>query len=345
MIDPDGSNEIPLQPDGIQPGIWSRDVRQLVASVLVDAKSHPMAAGDGWERPATMSTDGSGFKVLDAYPGRKLNLVAVGWSADESRIYVMSGYDAVDLGDIGLFSVRASDGGGLTSVVAPPPGDAASGIAGKSCSRPDAVQVSPDGSKLLVNRQTPRDVCGTLLVFTADGRGGVRLNPEGTIAEDIDFGDFLERGRISESWSHDGARIAFGAYVVSADSTALYVARPDGSDVRQIVPTSVGAISAAWSPDDSWIAFTSRLRSSPQVWLVHPDGSGLVQLTHTVNGSTSVMPVWSPDGSKLLYQTESRGHVTLWTMNADGSGASQLFRTPLSADYFGPYAWWPAPVG
>jgi Tol biopolymer transport system component len=57
------------------------------------------------------------------------------------------------------------------------------------------------------------------------------------------------------------------------------------------------------------------------------------------------MPVWSPDGSKLLYQTESRGHVTLWTMNADGSGASQLSRTPLSADYFGPYAWWPAPVG
>ena len=71
MIDPDGSNEVPLPPDGIQPGIWSRDGRQLVASVLVDAKSHPMAAGDGWERPATMNTDGSGFKVLDAYPGRK----------------------------------------------------------------------------------------------------------------------------------------------------------------------------------------------------------------------------------------------------------------------------------
>ena len=345
MIDPDGTNETLLPRDGLQPGTWSRDGRQLAVSVLVDAKSRVLANGDGWERPATLNADGSGFKVLDGYPGRKLNLVPIGWSGDQSRIFVMSGYDAVDLKDIGLFSVRASDGGGLKSVVAPPPGDAASGIAGKSCARPDAVQVSPDGSRLLVNRQTPADICGTLLTFNADGSGEVRLNPEGTIAEDIDFGDYLERGRISESWSQDGTRIAFGALVVSADSTALYVASPDGRGVTQIVPPSVGAVSTAWSPDDTWIAFTSRLRTSPQVWRVHPDGSGLAQLTHGDDGSTSVMPVWSPDGSKLLFQRKRGNQVTLWTMNADGSGAKQLSPTPLSDSYFGPYAWWPAPTG
>jgi len=341
MIDPDGSNEIRLPPGGIQPGVWSIDGTQLAVSVLVDAKSH-LTSGDGWQRPATMNADGSAFKVLDSYPGRKLNLVPVGWSADASRIYVMSGYDAVDLADIGLFSVRASDGAGLTSVIAPPTGDAASGIAGTSCARPDAVQVSPDGSHLLVNRQTPHDVCGTDLVFNADGTGAVRLNPEGTIAVDLEFGDYLERGRFSESWSHDGARVAFGALVVSADSTALYVARPDGTDVRQIVPPSVGAVTARWSPDDRWIALTSRLRSSPQVWVVHPDGSGLVKLTDGSDGSTSVMPSWSPDGSRLVFERKQTGRVTLWTMNADGSDSTQLSPTPVSDDYVGPYAWWPA---
>ena len=344
-IDPDGSNETILARDGLQPGIWSPDGRVLATSVIVDAKSRVVANGDGWERPVTMNVDGSGFEVLDGYPGRKLNLVPVGWSADQSRIYVMSGYDAVDLDDIGLFSVGASDGSGMRSVLAPPPGDAASGIAGNSCARPDAVRVSPDGSRLLVNRQTPADICGTLLLFNADGTGEVRLNPEGTIAEDIDFGDFLERGRISEDWSSDGSRIAFGAYVVAAEASALYVCLADGTDVHQIVSPNVGAVSAQWSPDGTWIAFTSKLKAKPQVWRVHPDGSGLEQLSSGADGSTSVMPVWSPDGSKLLFQRKRGSRVTLWTMNADGSGASELSPTPISTDYLGPYSWWPAPPG
>jgi WD40 repeat protein len=342
MIDPDGSNEIPLPVGGLQPGVWSPDRDQLVVGVLVDARSQPSNADSAWMRPALLKADGSGFKVIDGVPGRKMNLVPLAWSTDGTRIYVFSGFDAA-VADVGLFSVRASDGGDLTSVLPSDPEDVVSGRADESCARPDAVQLSPDGSHLLVDRQTPTDVCGTVLVFNKDGSGEVRLNPEGTIAVDLTIWDYLERGRISESWSHDGARIAFGAFVVSADSTALFVARPDGSDVRQIVTSDVGATTATWSPDDTWIAFTSRLRASPQVWRVHPDGSGLVQLTDGADGSSSVMPVWSPDGSKLLFERKGAGSVTLWTMNADGSDQVRLSPKPIGAEFFGPYEWWPAP--
>ena len=269
-----------------------------------------------------------------------MNLVPVGWSSDEARIFVYSGYDAVDLDDIGLFSVRASDGGDLTSVVPSPPGDAAAGIAGTGCARPDFVHVSPNGAKLLINRDS-LDGCGTLLLLDADGSKAIRLNPEGTVAVDLEFGDFLERPQFSEAFSPDGSEIAFTAYVTAANSTALYVVASDGSGLRQIVPTATGAVTAQWSPDGRRIALTSRLRSQPQVWIVGADGSGLAQLTDGADGSTSVMPTWSPDGSRLLFERQQGGNVTLWTMNADGSDASELSKMPIANDYFGPIAWWP----
>jgi Tol biopolymer transport system component len=342
MIDPDGSHETALPVGGLQPGVWSPDRHQLVVGVLVDAHSQPSNADTAWMRPALLNAKGSGFRVIDGVPGRKMNLVPLGWSPDGTRIYVFSGFDAA-LEDVGLFTVRVSDGGDLRSILPSDPDDVIYGRAGGSCARPDRVQLSPDGLHLLVSRQTPKDVCGTVLVFNSDGNGEVRLNPEGTVGVDLDIWDYLERGGISESWSHDGTRIAFGAAVLSADSTALFVARPDGSDVRQIVPPDVGGTTATWSSDDTWIAFTSRLRA-PQVWRAHPDGSGLTPLTNGADGSWSAMPIWSPDGSKLLFERKRGGVVTLWTMNADGTDQVLLSPKPIGPEFFGPYAWWPAPT-
>ena len=221
------------------------------------------------------------------------------------------------------------------------PHDTITGKAGESCARPDGVHVSPDGTKLLVNRMSA-DLCGKLLVFDADGTGEHQLNPAGVLATEVEPLDFLERGGISESWAPDGSKIAFGAYVEEADSTALYVVAPDGSGLTQIVPTTVGAVTAQWSPDNNWITFTSRLRSQPQVWVVHPDGSGLTKLTDGADGSTSIAPVWSPDSSKVLFERKQGGHVTLWTINTDGTDGRELSPTPISDDYFGPFTWWPA---
>lgn len=340
MVEPDGSHETQLADKGFQPGDWSREGRRMAVGALVDEHSQPSESDQAWLRPALLNADLSGLQVIDGYPGRKINLLPLGWSMDESRIFVISGYDAPDVADVGLFSVRASDGGDLTSVLPSDPKDTISGKAGDSCARPDAVHVSPDGSKLLVNRMSAND-CGKVLVFNADGTGEIQLNSKGTLATELEPIDFLERGGISEGWSPDGSQISFAAYVEAADSTALYVVSVDGRGLEQIVPTDVGAVTAQWSPDGNWIAFTSRLRSQPQVWVVHPDGSGLAKLTDSTDGSTSIAPVWSPDSSRLLYEHKMGGQVTLWTVNVEGTDARQLSPTPISNDYFGPFAWWP----
>jgi Tol biopolymer transport system component len=203
--------------------------------------------------------------------------------------------------------------------------------------------VSPDGSKLLVRREVSGGDT-VLLVINADGTDAHRFSTSDMVPVDLDGYWFNFDGPLpSEAWSPDGTAVAFTAYVISASSTGLFIANPDGTGLHEIVPTSIGAASVQWSPDGSMIAFTSRLRSQPQVWVVRSDGSGLQQLTDGADGSTSITPVWSPDGSMLLFQRKANGKVTLWTMTADGTDQKKLSPTPIGPDYVGGYAWWPAP--
>src|SRR5207237_8471330 len=117
-----------------------------------------------WIRPAVVSTDGSTVRLLDAYPDRKMHLEPIAWSPDGSRIFVYSGGEDVSPADMGLYTVRASDGGDLSRVMTTPAGYY------------DHVAVSPDGSRILVNRSTTPDD-GTLFVMSLDGTGKHQLTP------------------------------------------------------------------------------------------------------------------------------------------------------------------------
>ena len=278
-----------------------------------------------------VNLDGSRFRLLDAYPDRKMQLFPLAWAADGSRIFVQSGDEDVDPADMGLYTVRSSDGGDLSRImVTPPPPGYGQGF-----------QVSPDGARLLEATVLPRasqpDLT-TLFVANADGPRRHQVSPRdpNTTVIQLEFW-----GGISEAWSPDGSQIAFCAFVDPDFHTALLLVKPDGSGLDQIVPTATGAISVRWSPDGKLLAFTSEVGPDNQIALIRPDGTGLKKLTDGADGSVSLGPVWSPDGTKLHFQRKLNGHVTLWTMNADGTGQTLLSRTPLATELVGEYAWWP----
>ena len=296
--------------------------RKTVSQPVPD-RSPIAGAETAWIRPAVSNADGSGFKLLDAYPDRKMQLSPVAWPPDGTRIFVYSGDEDVDPADMGLYTVRASDGGDLTRILATPPG------------YNDHPAVSLDGSRVLVNRSTT-NLDGTLFVVNVDGTGRHQLTPPNVNAVDLQFYD-----GISYAWSPDGSRIAFCAFIISNGSTGLFVVNPDGTDLKQVVPTATGAISVQGSPDGKLLAFTSESGADDQIAAIRPDGTGLKKLTDGSDGSKSVAPVWSPDGTKLLFQRKRAGQVTLWTMNADGTSQTQLTPTPVAADWVGEYAWWP----
>ena len=322
MIDPDGSHETQLDLN-LPSGYRSPNGRQRLFSQPVPDRSPIAGAETAWIRPAVVNADGSGSKLLDGYPDRKMQLSPVAWPPDGTRIFVYSGDEDVDPADMGLYTVRASDGGDLTRILATPPG------------YNDHPAVSPDGSRVLVNRSTT-NLDGTLFVVNVDGTGRYQLTPPQVNAVDLQFYD-----GISSAWSPDDSRIAFCAFIISNGSTGLFVVKPDGTDLRQIVPTATGAISVQWSPDGKLLAFTTEAGRDNQIAVIHPDGTGLTTLTDGADGSISVAPVWSPDGTKLLFQRKRAGQVTLWTMNADGTGQTQLTPTPVANDLVGGYTWDP----
>ena len=326
MINPDGSHETEMHDGGLVPGVWSPDGRKLLVQHLVTDPVPTPGAETRWIRPATVNADGSGFRLLDAYPDRKMQLAPIGWSSD-GRILLSSGGEDVDPADRGLYSARSSDGGDLTRILALPPG------------HNDIFVVSPDRTKILVNRSTTDDD-RALFVINADGTGQNEVSPPGLIPANLEFYDGT-----SAAWSPVGPRIAFGAGTDPASPPGLYVMNVDGSGKHRIVSPDIGAVSAQWSPDGSHIAFTSKLRTNGQVWVAwvrRQDAVAVIPLTDGADGSSSIVPVWSPDGKQLLFQRRRANEVTLWTMHADGSGQKQLSATPLAADYVGGYAWWPA---
>jgi Tol biopolymer transport system component len=114
-------------------------------------------------------------------------------------------------------------------------------------------------------------------------------------------------------WSPNGSRLAYVRFRPTDGNAALFVARTDGSDERQITPWKLDANSPDWSPDGSRIAFSSageyHANVAPNVFTVRSDGSKRTQLTHNApgvpesqtNAPRSYSPTWSPDGKRIAF--------------------------------------------
>lgn len=98
-------------------------------------------------------------------------------------------------------------------------------------------------------------------------------------------------------------------------STALMIAKPDGSAAHKIAGGNATAWNHAWRPDGKLIAYTygeatkdPSSRVPLQVHVVAPDGTGDRAVTQvTADEGSAQTPAWSPDGKQLAIQVSARG--------------------------------------
>jgi len=97
--------------------------------------------------------------------------------------------------------------------------------------------------------------------------------------------------------SPDGAWVAF--YSLVQPEGDLYVARPDGTGLRQLTGDAAKDRLPRWSPDGQWIATFSDRSGRLELWKIRPDGSDLTQMTDV----GAAYFAWSPDGSRIAAAT------------------------------------------
>jgi serine/threonine protein kinase/WD40 repeat protein len=227
------------------------------------------------------------------------------WGTDGSRLYLTNVYGS----SIDQVAVSGGEIEPVSSIRLP---------------NPFLVDVSPDGSTLLVQSETA--ATPTLPLYTVHVVGGAhRYLAEAAIA--------------GGTWSPDGKLVAY-----SAPNGDIDIINSDGIGAHKLASVGGPAFPLNWSPDGSTIRFSRDLRS---LWEITSSGSNLHQLLRDWHPSEQkCCGRWSPDGAFFVFLAGSfsRGAIPeaqIYALDERGG----LFRRPAKDPIrltFGPTEWSPA---
>jgi Tol biopolymer transport system component len=146
------------------------------------------------------------------------------------------------------------------------------------------------------------------------------------------------------AWAPDGGPIAFTRSAEGEDVAHVWLADPDGTDLRPLVAEprrGRGELSPAWSPDGSRIAFArirlGRDRIVTSIVAAAADGSDQHTVYSEAGGENDDVaflytPAWSPDGQRILFTRSREGLVgsggapSLHVVSATGGTQSLVAR-------------------
>lgn len=119
------------------------------------------------------------------------------------------------------------------------------------------------------------------------------------------------------SWSPTGQWIALMGSTPLGDFN-IHLARPDGSEVRQLTTEAGTQVEPSFSPNGQQVAYSALDQISEHIKVIRTDGTDARVLTPGVNGFD---PDWSPEGDRLVFV---RSDFVLHTVKLDGSGPSPV---------------------
>jgi Tol biopolymer transport system component len=171
----------------------------------------------------------------------------------------------------------------------------------------EAPNWSPDGKYLISNS-------GGLiykLIFKADGtvQAPVKLN----IPHDYHCNN-------DKGISPDGTKLAFSASHGDDDRSEVFLADPDGSNIKQITNVSPSYFHG-WSPDNKTLAYVAqRSAGGNQYDIYGQPAAGGNETRLTSNPHHDDGPDYSPDGKWIYINSDRSGKEAVWRFPATGAG-------------------------
>jgi TolB protein len=271
VVNPDGTNEhqlvtTPPVPLPNECPHWSPDGTRITTC----------GSSDGLGSTLVINPDTGSYREL---PSQDPNLFTPCylWSPDATRL-ACEGYGQTDPNLNGIYSIRTSDGGGLTKILATPN---------------DGIELgdySPNG-KQLVFRLFDQDGNGLgLFTVKSDGTDLEQLTAVGT--------DLSSSG----NWSPQGNEIILSRHANPDVHSSLWVIHANGTGLREIHiqglacggansdPNGIGCNEPVWSPDGTKIAFKVSSAAGDDIYIANADGTDPQQITH--DGDATGGPQW-----------------------------------------------------
>jgi Tol biopolymer transport system component len=271
-VNPDGSHERALatQPPLPTPNEcphWSPD-GTLIATC---------GAPDGGATVIIDPDNGTHRELAD--PDPTLKTACAWWSPNGERLACELADEPADPNRNGIYTIRASDGGGLTRMTENPGGHDTPG------------DYSPNGRRFVFARSDANGDPVGLFVINANRTGLKQITPTGTLVTD----------GVGGNWSPHGNRIVFSRHLTADVHSSLWLVHSDGTGLHQLEvqgvacgganddPDGIGCFDPRWSPDGTRIAFGISSPEGRNIYTVSADGSDPKQASH---GGEDDSPDW-----------------------------------------------------
>jgi Tol biopolymer transport system component len=176
---------------------------------------------------------------------------------------------------------------------------------------------SPDGSRMVFQRQEPPGSDNEIWVMNADGTNPVQLTDNN-----------LLEGR--PVFSPDGTKIVYSrrglpGTPASVRQLDIYVMSADGTQQTRLTTSLANDNNPRFSPDGTKIAFESTRDGNSEIYVMNPDGTDQTRLIS--DPSDEVFPAFSPDGEQLAFSSDRDGNAEIYVTNANGSNPIQITET------------------